>query len=142
MAAIEIDSTNPHLWLMRYSAHVAAEDYRDMVLESRAKNPSKLRYAVIMDMRAASATGASSENRKLAAAIMEEHVDWLRDVVVCTVRVTPNAILRGALTVYDWITPVQWPRKSVARGDLAENWARDRLADVGIACAPAKVWRD
>ena len=127
---------------MRYPEHTTSGDYRDMVEDSIARNSEKVRFGVIMDMRLASPLGGSSEARRDAAAVMAEHRDWFREVLVCSIRVTPNPIVRGVLTVYDWLSPASWPRRSVSDGRLAEVWARGKLAAEGIACAPDGVWRD
>ena len=113
-----------------------------MVEDSIARNPENHRFGVIMDMRLASPLSGSSEARKDAAAVMAEHGEWFREAVVCSVRVTPDPVVRGVLTVYDWLSPATWPRRSVSDGSLAEVWARSKLAAEGIACAPDAVWRD
>ncbi len=142
MAKIEIDSRNPHLWLVRYPVVWGASDYEELVEESVARNPEKTRHAVIMDMRDSTAKGATNSARAQAAAVMKSHEEYLAEVLVCAVRVTPNPILRGSITVYDWLSPAKWPRKVVANGLLAEAWARSKLAAAGLSCAPEPVWRD
>ncbi len=142
LAAIEIDSRNPHLWLVRYPVVWTARDYEALVEESVARNPDKLRHAVVMDMRESTAKGATTSARTQAAAVMKAHEEYLTEVLVCAVRVTPNPILRGSITVYDWLSPAKWPRKCVSNGLLAEAWARSKLAAAGISCAPEPVWRD
>jgi len=140
LAAIEINASNPHLWILRYSEDVDVASYLAMVEESIHLNPQRIPYGVIMDMRLANSSGMSSKARQEVAAVMKQHESWFAEVVVCSVRVTPNPIVRGALTVYDWISPSKWPRKSVSNGQLAEAWARSRLAAAGISCAPEPVW--
>lgn len=127
---------------MRYPQQADIRDYREAVLDSMARNPSKIHYGVIMDMRSVGASSLSSKGRQEAALLMKEHDAWFREVVVCSVRVTLNPIMRGALTVYDWISPAHWPRKSFSAGSLAETWARDRLAAAGIECPPKPVWQE
>ncbi len=142
LAGIEIDSRNPHLWLIRYPVSWTANDYEELVEESIRLNPEKIRHAVVMDMRDSTAKGATNSARTQAAAVMKTHEVWLTEVLVCAVRVTPNPILRGSITVYDWLSPAKWPRKSVSNGLLAEAWARSKLAAAGISCAPEPVWCD
>jgi hypothetical protein len=140
LATIEINSSNLHLWVLKFPENVEITSYTAMVEESIRRNPSGLRYAVLMDMRLSKAIPKKA--RQEAADLMKQHSDWFSEVVVCTVRVTPNPVLRGALTVYDWFAPSSWPRKAVSSGVVAEAWARSKLAAAGISCAPEPVWRE
>ena len=142
MAAIEINLSNPHLWILSFPPEFNVASYTFMVEESIRLNPDRVPYGVIMDMRFCGSGGMSTKARQEAANVMKQHADWFSDLIVCSVRVTPNPILRGALTVYDWISPSSWPRKAASSGEVAEAWARSRLAAAGIRCAPEQVWRE
>ena len=141
MAANILDSSNPRLWLVRYPKGSGVSEYVASVEAMIERKTDTSKFAVLFDMRDAMALRATTAKaRKQASALLEQHKERFADLLVCAARVTEDPILRGVLTVYDFMAPAAWERKSFSSGRVAEAWARDRLKRAGVECPAASVW--
>jgi hypothetical protein len=142
VALFEIDVTNSRLWLIAFPEQFDAADYRDLVTRSIALNPNNERFAVLLDMRHVNAlASAGRAKREDMSDALTRQMEWYKKTLVASVRVTPDVVTRGMLSVYDWITPTPWPRKVFTSGEVAEAWARQQLSLEGIACDETPVWQ-
>lgn len=142
MAEISIDATNPRLWLMRTDRDTGVDEFIATVEATMADPSRHRRFALIIDMRKSQSKSLSSEARKRASEFIKEHEEWLSQYMICVARVSPDPIVRGILTVYDFFTPGRWSRKTFQNGALAEEWARKQLEGAGVECPPDVVWKE
>ena len=136
---IELIDHSP-IWIVRYSSGLTIEDYRDYLDEFRSLSKPGQRLALIADFTYYNPIGASAALRGKIAETLEGQMSFFEERMLCEVRVCSNPIMRGIITVFDYMTNLPWPCSNVSSGHVAELWARAQLAKAGIAAPTSEVW--
>ncbi len=139
MERIEIIE-NESIWVVRYPAAPTIETYLTYLDEFRAKIERGQRVALIIDFTHYNPVGASAELRDQVSMVMKEQMDFFDNHMVCEVRVCSNPMVRGILTVFDFVTNLPWPCNNVSTGYVAELWARSLLSREGLPAPKGEVW--
>ena len=120
--------------VVRYPVYFSLSAYRRFLEEFVASVPDTQRIAIWTDLRSVDLASGNAKARKDGYALLCEHLEYFRKVVVCEGRFTSNPIIRAAVTVFDWAYPLPWPNRTFRSGVVAENWARLQLRKEGIDC--------
>lgn len=139
VSGISVDLARPPFCVIRHPRVHNPEDFAKLFVDLRATLPRDIRWAVLIDLRDMSVNTGGAEVREAASAAILENVEFLKDITICEARVA-SGVIRGVLTVLDWVTPRPWPVRVFGNGELAENWLRDRLAAEGIEAPAARIW--
>ncbi len=97
-------------------------------------------WAVLVDLRFINPAVAGRQGRESVSKLILENAEFLGQVTVAEARVVSGPIMRGILTVLDWVTPRSWPVRNFGNGVLAENWLRSELEAAGMETTAARVW--
>lgn len=81
----------------------------------------------LIDFREFDPVFASPAIRAAAAAVFKQYRGILLAATHCEGRVASNAVSRGILTAFDWLTGPKWECKNFAELSDAEAWVRSRL---------------
>lgn len=140
MSAITVDISRPPFCVIRHPQEHNQDDFERLFVQLRAELPRDTKWAVIVDLREMSANMGGPEVREAASKVILENVDFLKDITCAEARVAGGPLVRGILTVLDWVTPRPWPIRVFGNGEVAENWLRDRLQADGIEPPDERVW--
>ncbi len=140
VGGIEIDTSNGFIWLLRFPETFRIEEYRQHFVDLRALNPEGQKIATIVDLRAMNPILGGIAVHREAARIMRANFSFLRETVVADVRVVPNPVTRGVLTVFDWLSAQPWAVNTVSSGPAAERWVRAQIEGAGYSAPAAPVW--
>lgn len=141
MGMIELVDHSP-IWIVRYPPKLTIEAYRDLLDEFRRQCQPGQKYALIIDFSSYNPVGASTSLRNQVTDVIREQMDFFEQFMLCEVRICPNPILRGILTVFDFVTNLPWPCSNASTGHVAELWARNQLAKANIAAPKGEVWSE
>ena len=140
MGGIEIDETNSRIWLLQYPDTFQIGDFRQLFVDVQRMNPENYKHTVLVDMSRINPLSMTSEIRREAAEVVEANMDHLKATTVAEARVAPNPLIRGMLTVFDWLQPKPWGLNNSATGPAAELWLRSQLQRSGIEVPLTPVW--
>lgn len=140
MGGIEIDKTNSRIWLLRYPDTFRVGDFRQLFVDVKRLNPDCYKHAVLIDLRRMNPLSATADIRREAAEVLQENMEHLEATTVAEARVAPNPLVRGMLTVFDWLQPKAWAINNVVTGPAAELWLRAQLQRAGIEVPSTPVW--
>ncbi len=102
--------------------------------EGVARDPSRRRYGVIVDLSQVESSNA--RNRKRVAESLGRTEEMLRGRAVGQAFVIPSAVSRGALTAVFWIRRPGWPIKLFKTFEEADDWLVGIFAEEGITIRP------
>lgn len=139
VSEIFIDISRPPFCIIRHPTDFTPDDFQQLFASLREKLAKDREYAVVVDLRLTSPSMGGSENREAASAAILENVDFLKDITICEARLVSGPMVRGILTVLDWITPRPWPVRNFGNATVAENWSRSRLDVAGIELPVERV---
>jgi hypothetical protein len=140
MSGIEIDKSNSRIWLLRYPETFRLGDFRQLFVDVQRLNPERYKHTVLIDMSRIQPLSATAEIRREAAEVVAANMEHLVATTVAEARVAPNPLIRGMLTVFDWLQPKPWGINNVVTGPAAELWLRSQLERSGIEVPVAPVW--
>lgn len=142
MSGIEVDNANSRIWLIRYPPTFNVGDFRQLFVDVRRLNPDRYKHTVLIDFGQTDPRSATGPIRREAAEVIKEHMDFLTETTVAEARVAPNPVVRGVLTVFDWVQPKPWGINNLNSGPTAEHWLRAQLVRHGIEVPAQPVWRE
>lgn len=140
LPGVEIQNSDSLIWILRYPAVFRIGDFRQLFIDLKRLNPECRKHAVLVDMSAINPLTVSAASRREAAEVLNEHADFLAMTCLCEGRVAPNPIIRGMLTVFDWLAPKPWTINNLFSGEAAELWLRGHLAKLGFVVPVQSVW--
>ena len=111
-----------------------------LFVDVKRLNPERYKHAVLIDVSAMNPMSATADIRREAAVVMEENMEHLVATTVAEARVATNPLIRGMLTVFDWVQPKAWLINNVNTGPAAEFWLRSQLERSGIEVPEIPVW--
>lgn len=138
VSEIIVDVSQPPFCLIRHPQQHRAEDFEALFERLKDIVADGSRWAVLVDLRKTAPIGGSE--RAFASAEILKNLDFIEKLTVCEARVTSGPLMRGVLTVLDWVTPRSWPIKNFGSGVVAEDWLRGRLVAEGIPVPDERVW--
>tara|TARA_R110002096_G_scaffold350395_2_gene543459 strand:- start:31754 stop:32224 length:471 start_codon:yes stop_codon:yes gene_type:complete len=138
LSEITVDVSQPPFCVIRHPQEHREEDFEDLFVRLRKIIPGGSKWAVLVDLQHTSALRGS--DREFTSAAILKNLDFIEGLMLCEARVAPRPLMRGALTVLDWITPRSWPIKNFRSGIVAEDWLRTRLAAAGISAPEQRIW--
>ncbi len=137
-----LDLSQPPFCIIRHPQEPTPEDFEALLLELRSRMILGEQWAVLADLRFINPAAAGKEGRESVSKLILENAEFLGQVTVAEARVVSGPIMRGILTVLDWITPRSWPVRNFGNGVLAENWLRTELEAAGIEPDATRVWEE
>lgn len=140
LAGIDIEHSDGLIWVLRYPDTFRLGDFRQLFLDVKRLNPTRKRHAVLIDFRKMNPLSMSPEARRESAEVFQEHGDYLEATCIAEARVAPNPVIRGILTVFDWLGPKPWPINSLHSGETAELWLQGQLVKSGYTVPGEAVW--
>jgi hypothetical protein len=141
MARIELVDHSP-IWIVRYPSQPTIEAYRDLLDEFRKHCQPGQKYALIIDLAHFNPIGANTALRNQVTDVIREQMGFFEQFMLCEVRICPNPVMRGILTVFDFVTNLPWPCSNESTGHVAELWARNQLAKANIPAPKGEVWSE
>ncbi len=141
MARIELVDHSP-IWIVRYPSLPTIKAYRDLLDEFRKHCQPGQKYALIIDLANFNPIGANTALRNQVTDVIREQMDFFEQFMLCEVRICPNPVMRGILTVFDFVTNLPWPCSNESTGHVAELWARNQLAKANIPAPKGEVWSE
>ena len=139
LAGIEIQNSDGLIWILLFPEVFRIGDFRQLFVDLRRLNPELRSHAVLADMSAINPLTVSAASRNEAAEVLQENADYAL-TCLCEGRVAPNPIIRGMLTVFDWLAPKPWSINNLSSGEAAELWLRGHLAKLGFVVPVQSVW--
>ena len=140
MSGIEIDKHNPQIWLLRYPETFQMGDFRQLFADVKRLNPQCYRHSVLIDLTRLRPFTATAEVRREAEDVIQENIEHITATVVAEARVVSNPLVRGMLTVFDWVQPKPWAINNSVTGPAAELWLRSQLRRFAINVPTSMVW--
>jgi len=139
VSEITVDVSQPPFCVIRHPNQHHAEDFEELFERLKKMVPPGSRWAVLVDLERTAPVATAGVRDAVSEAILK-NIDFISEFTVCEARVTSRPLMRGVLTVIDWVTPRPWPVKNFGSGVVAENWLRARLMAEGIAAPKQRVW--
>lgn len=140
MSEILVDISRPPFCIIRHPTEYKPESFEELFRNLREQLDPQLRYAVLVDLRHAQPSMGGSANREAASEAILKNVEFLRDMTVCEARLVSRPMVRGILTVLDWITPRPWPVRNFGNATVAEDWVRARMAAAAIEVPVERIF--
>lgn len=137
---ISVDFSHAPICVLRYSPQIKPEHYSKMFEEIRAGRIDGQQYALLIDVRLFNPLSASTAARNEASRLTIEDREQHKDQFVCEARLIHQGLARAVVTVYDWTTPLPWPRKNFSTPRVAEHWVRTRLQLAKVDPPSSLLW--
>ena len=128
-AAITVDTKELPLVRVAFAGAPAEDDaarYYATLNEVSARRP---RVAHLVDFRALDPFAMTAAARQALARAFFDGIDGRRAVTVCEARIVDDALTRGIIVAFDWVTGAKWPCASFPTEAEAVAWVNGQMAE-------------
>ena len=138
--SIELDTRSSPMWVVRYPATFNIDMYRDYLSRFTEACQENERYGLLLDLRRFNPIFGDAKARQAAADELKTNMAFYQETIVCEARVVGNPVVRGILTVFDWMANMKWNVRNFRSGELAENWVRIQMQKSGLEVPSKRAW--
>jgi hypothetical protein len=131
MAAITFDTRHLPLLISRFPSTWDERELNDYFAAFVALHDRGRPFVHISDISLAE-NMTKAGMRKKAGDFMAAERERSAKLCKGAVQVAPGAIVRGAITAIQWVTPPPYPHAVVASWDEALPWVKARAAEAGL----------
>ena len=86
------------------------------------------RVANVVDLRQLNAFAVTAPIRQAAARAFFDGIDRRRAATICEARIVTNALARGCIVAFDWVTGSKWPCAVFPTREMAVAWVGQKVA--------------
>ena len=133
MSSISVDSSRLPLVDIAFAGAITPVDCRQLFDALNEVCAPGVRLATIVDFRELDAFAVTAPIRQALARAFFDGIDQRRASTVCEARIVTNALTRGMLVAFDWVTGAKWPCASFPTREQAVAWVSEQMEkDAGV----------
>jgi hypothetical protein len=133
MSSISVDTCRLPLVDVAFRGAISEADCHQLFAALNEVCAPGVRVANVVDLRELDAFAVTGAIRQALARAFFDGVDQRRASTICEARIVTNALTRGILVAFDWVTGSKWPCASFTTREGAMAWVREQVEkDAGV----------